>query len=250
MNLAERLKTLIPWLSLCLIISTAGSTHAQRPINVTGFVTDPNSAPIPGARISLYSLDRILQTTSDSSGHFRFDAVPTGNYEFEVLSPGFKRFTKTDLFITGQIQVATQDKSVDVPAVMEIASVGNAPIVQPMPEKALWDPCGPPGSLAYGPRKTLDGSALGGAVTYGYQKVPVVGATMLLFEAKGAEIARELTNDRGEFQFKQTAPGHYYLTFQHPAYNDIKLGEFWVARENETYIALDPVPLGKIRICQ
>lgn len=138
----------------------------------------------------------------------------------------------------------------DVPAVMQIATVGNAPIVEPMPEKALWDPCGPPGTLIYQPRKTSDASAVGGVVTYGYEKGPVVGATIQLFEAKGAQIARQLTDVRGEFQFKQITPGHYYLMFQHPAYNDIKLDEFWVARENETYITLDPVPLGKIRVCQ
>src|SRR5437588_11910342 len=96
-------RTVSCFFSLILVISIVASTAGQKIVRVTGSVSDPQSAPIGGASITLFSLDRILQTTSDSSGHFTFDAVPTGKYEFEVLAPGFSRFTRPNVSVAGSM---------------------------------------------------------------------------------------------------------------------------------------------------
>src|SRR5256885_16408638 len=103
-------KSVLPFFSLILIITIAASSHGQASISVIGSVSDPNSAPIPDARVTLYSLDRILQTKSDSSGRFKFDAVPTGKYEFEVLAQGFARFPRPNVFITDPRRPAIPDQ--------------------------------------------------------------------------------------------------------------------------------------------
>jgi len=247
-------KATIAFASVFLITSVFTSSQAQDSVKVAGMVSvtvvgvigDQTSALIPGAHISLYSLDRILQTTSDSSGHFEFEAVAPGTYEFEVLASGFKRYSKT--IVVDRARAATQEKPVNQTAVMEISPADSARnIISVDLAMAAQGPCLPLRAI-YEPRKP-NGSALAGVVI-DYPKTPVTRATVHLFDAKGALIAQQQTNERGEFQFKQTAPGHYYLTLQHPAYNEMKSSEFWVARENTTRVNLDPVPLGKIRVCE
>jgi hypothetical protein len=240
MKLPKRSKSAIPLFSLIVIITIIASARGQGSIKVTGSVSDPLSVPIPGAHINLYSLDRILQTTSDSSGRFRFDAVPAGNYEFEVLVPGFKRFTKPGVFI---------GKSIVLTAVMEIGATGSPAAIIPATEVAPVSSCGPPDSVMYRPRKR-QADALGGIVIDVYPKMPVARATLQLFDARGAKLAQQRTNERGEFQFKQTAPGRYYIVFQHPGYQNARSAEFWVAGHNATYITIQAVQSGKIVICQ
>jgi hypothetical protein len=242
-------KTIVSFISLILLVSIAASARGQASISVTGSVSDPNSAPIPDARVTLYSLDRILQTKSDSSGRFKFDAVPTGKYEFEVLAQGFARFTKPNVFVTDPMR-PIPDKPTDLTTVMEIAPTGSARDIRAVTEVAPAGSCGPSDSVTYGPRKTRDADSLAGIVIDRYPKMAVPRATLQLFDSAGALIARQQTNERGEFQFKQTAPGRYHILFQHPGYNNTKSFEFWVARENQTYITLQAVQLGKIVVCQ
>jgi Carboxypeptidase regulatory-like domain len=232
-----------------LIISIVTSTPGQEGVRVTGSVSDQLSFPIPGADITLYSLDRILQTTSDSSGRFKFDAVPAGKYEFEVLAPGFGRFTKPNVSVTGSMQTAKQGQRMDLTARMEIAPTGSPIVIAPT-DVAPPGSCGQPESVTYGPRKRSDDDTLAGIVINLYPNMPIAGATLQLLDAAGVQIARQQTNERGEFQFKQIAPGRYHIAFQHPGYNDTKSFEFWIARENATYITMQAVQLGKIVLCQ
>ena len=246
-------RSIIAFASLLLITSIFTSSRAQDPVKVAGtvsvkvvgMVTDPQSAVVPDAHISLYSLDRILQTTSDSSGHFEFKDVAVGTYEFEVLASGFKRYSKT--IVVDRVRAATQEKPLNQTATMEISPADSARNIISV-DLAIAVPGCVPVPAVYEPRKP-NGSALAGVVV-DYPKILVAGATVQLFDATGAQIAQQLTNEQGEFQFKQTAPGHYYVTLQHPAYHEMKSSEFWVARENTTHVTLDPVPLGMIRVCE
>src|SRR5437764_9624395 len=111
-------KPILAFVTLIFVITIVASTPGQESIKVTGSVSDPQSAPIPDARITLYSLDRILQTKSDSAGRFKFDAVPPDKYEFEVLAQGFKRFIKPNVFVTGLMRPTIPDKPMDLTAVM------------------------------------------------------------------------------------------------------------------------------------
>ena len=133
---------------------------------------------------------------------------------------------------------------------MQIGDAGSPREIIPATEVAPTGSCGPSDSVIYGPRKTRDADALAGIVIDRYPKMAVPRATLQLVDAAGALIARQQTNERGEFQFKQTAPGRYYILFQHPGYNNTKSFEFWVARENATYITMQAVQLGKVVVCQ
>ncbi len=125
-----RSKIIIAFASVLLLSSILTATQAQDTgkvkgvvsVTVVGIIGDQASAPIPGAQVSLYSLDRILQTTSDSSGHFEFEAVPAGAYEFEVFAPNFKPYSRT--IVVDRERAATGEKVVNQTAKMEIAAAG------------------------------------------------------------------------------------------------------------------------------
>jgi len=239
MRFPERSKVLITWASLVLIAAIAAPARSQESKKIVGSVVDPTSYPIPDAHITLYSLDRILQTTSDSSGHFHFEGVLPTNYEIEVLVPGFKRFTKPVDLIDGK------------PIVMEIASTGSPVVmVASVMEVAPTGTCGPPYSIVYSPRKTADAAALSGNAVEQYATRGVEAATVRLVDPLGVQIGQQQTDKNGEFQFRQIAPGRYHIVTTHSGYDDVTTGEFWVARENTTKITLRPVPAGKIMVCQ
>jgi hypothetical protein len=238
MRFPERSKILITFASLVLIGAIVAPARSQGSRKIVGSVVDPLSVPIPDAHVTLYSLDRILQTTSDSSGHFHFDGVLPNKYEIEVIVYGFKRFARpVDL---------TDNK----PIVMEIAPPGSPVVIVSVMEVAPTGSCGPPYSIVYSPRKTADAAALSGNAVEQYATRGVEAATVKLVDPIGVQIAQQQTDKNGEFQFRQIAPGRYHIMTTHSGYDEMTTGEFWVARENTTNITLRPVPAGKIMICQ
>src|SRR5579864_3146401 len=68
--------------------------RAQNPssVAVTGTVLDPHQAGVIGAKVTLKRFDgpEVQSTSADSTGAFRFDGVPPGNYEVRVEQEGFK----------------------------------------------------------------------------------------------------------------------------------------------------------------
>jgi len=238
MRFPERSKILITFASVVLIGAIVAPSRSQGSQKIVGSVVDPTSYPIPGAHITLYSLDRILQTTSDSSGHFHFEGVLPTNYEIEVLVHGFRRFSRPVDLTDGK------------PIVMEIGTFGSPVVIVSVMEVAPTGSCGPPYSIVYKPRKTNNAAALSGNAVEQYATRGVEAATVRLVDPIGVQIAQQQTDKDGEFQFRQIAPGRYHIVTTHSGYDEMTTGEFWVARENTTNITLRPVPSGKIMTCQ
>jgi len=76
-----------------LVLLLAGGPLAASPASgsVSGRVSDPAGAPVPGATVSLLSpLGAIAASTrSDGSGEFRLEVVPAGSYVLSAAFPGF-----------------------------------------------------------------------------------------------------------------------------------------------------------------
>jgi hypothetical protein len=77
---------------------------------LNGTVSDPTSAVIPGAKVTLKNLDTqvVQEAVTNSAGRYVFVAIPPGRYSIDVTKEGFKVSTITEFTLTVN-QTLTQD---------------------------------------------------------------------------------------------------------------------------------------------
>ncbi len=127
-----------------LSVIGVGNTFAQSSMGtVVGTVTDSSGAVIPGASVTLTSLDTAIAATrvSGDRGHFTFVNVRPGNYEIAVELTGFS-MAKVPAFAVGvnetvarnvSLQVGTATETVTVTAQSELlqtSSVGLGHVIE------------------------------------------------------------------------------------------------------------------------
>src|ERR1700722_18523216 len=82
----------IPYFLLVFLFPAIPTLHAQSNSGtVTGTVTDPSGAVIPGATVAIQNPVSGLQrtATTDSSGHFQFINLPHNTYHVTAAATGF-----------------------------------------------------------------------------------------------------------------------------------------------------------------
>ncbi len=69
--------------------------------SISGTVTDPQGAVVSGAQVKATNTatGAVLTTTTDSSGSFRFNLIPAGNYKVEVSAKGFKTAVQSNVAV-------------------------------------------------------------------------------------------------------------------------------------------------------
>ncbi len=87
--------------------------------SVTGVVTDPSKAVIPGARVTLTDADKgyEFKATTDGSGRYLFRSIPPGTYRLAVEAAGFETARKEGIKLD-----VSQNVSSDVALVVGAAS--------------------------------------------------------------------------------------------------------------------------------
>ncbi len=101
----------------CLCASSTG-VFAQGIGAITGVVTDPSGAAIPGASISIQQASaRTQTTTTDSEGRFRLEGLAPGSYVLRVEAPGFQTVTR-EVRVQANVAAAT-DFHLPLPAVIQ-----------------------------------------------------------------------------------------------------------------------------------
>ncbi len=83
--------------SFCLtfaLVSSAAAVQAQSTATLTGVVTDPTGAAVPGATVLIHGLDTGLDRTlaTDSGGVYTAASMQPGNYSVRINAPGFGPF--------------------------------------------------------------------------------------------------------------------------------------------------------------
>jgi hypothetical protein len=99
---------------------------------VTGAVSDPNGAAIPGASVVLENLQTHVQATvaSNSSGFYRVSGLLPGFYRATVTKSGFKSVVRDGIELHGQDEIAI-NYSLQVGSVTESVTVTSAePLLQ------------------------------------------------------------------------------------------------------------------------
>ena len=99
---------------------------------MTGTVTDPSGAPIPGATVTAKSVERgtTFKDVSNDAGIYRIPQLPVGNYELRVAKDGFQT-ALYPAFTLVLNQVARIDIGLKVGQVTQTVEVtGGAPLLK------------------------------------------------------------------------------------------------------------------------
>jgi len=91
---------------------------------ISGTVTDPTGATIPGATVEATSptLPRGLQATTDALGKYMMPRVPNGTYSITVAKAGFSKYAQREILVKLG-QTVTLNVSLNVGAVAEVVEV-------------------------------------------------------------------------------------------------------------------------------
>ena len=92
--------------------------------SISGRVTDPSGATVPGTVVELQSADRgtVTKTTSNESGIYVFPAVRPGTYHVTLRKAGFQQVDFVGLTVNTQDHIE-QNFSLKVGAVSEAVTV-------------------------------------------------------------------------------------------------------------------------------
>lgn len=108
------------------LLAVAGATCWGQSFNATisGKVTDPAGATVPGAEVTLTAVDTGVTTrfTTPSDGLFRFPNLQRGGYELRVAASGFKEFLQKGITVSlndsvrveVELELGTSTQSVEV----------------------------------------------------------------------------------------------------------------------------------------
>ena len=106
MNLsALLLRSLRLWFVVFLVGLLSLRAHAQASASLAGLVQDSSAAVVPGASITVTSLETGLRRSAvtDQSGHFELPSLPVGSYQLQVVCTGFAPVTRTGIhLVVGQ----------------------------------------------------------------------------------------------------------------------------------------------------
>lgn len=95
-NPSQKTRLLIPIFAMALLVPLAALRLSGQNLSgkITGSVHDPSGIGVVNATIIMFNhaAKTIDMTTSDRDGNFIFKTLPAGDYEFEVVKPGFEEY--------------------------------------------------------------------------------------------------------------------------------------------------------------
>jgi hypothetical protein len=133
-----------------LLVLNPSPVHAQAAVaEVSGTVTDPSGAAIPGAKINLIETEKGAShpTVTDSSGHYILPELPVGPYRLEASSGGFKTHVQTGIVlqvsdqvtVNVALEVGVTSESVEVHAAAEMVQTNQNSIAQVVDSARMVD---------------------------------------------------------------------------------------------------------------
>ena len=92
-----------------LLLVSVGACFAQSTATLSGVVTDPSGAVVPGAQVTVHSLATGLdrQITTDSAGLYVVPSLEPGDYQVQAKAAGFSAYTvkKVSLAVDQRVTV-------------------------------------------------------------------------------------------------------------------------------------------------
>ena len=176
LNMARRFAT------LAAVLFAAASLFGQNLASLSGTVTDPSGAVIPGASLQLKNTDTQVsrETVSDDQGRYAFPQMQPGSYQLSAKAKGFNDVIVNNVVL--QVNVpATENVSFEkLGAVTEVIAVSAEGVQVNTTDASLGNAIGGAaltrlpsfarnivGLLAFQPGVTFDGSVNGGKTDQG-----------------------------------------------------------------------------------
>ena len=125
---------------LILLLLAFNQEALAQNAQLSGIITDDNSALIVGARLTLTKVDTGVtrQAVTNKDGYYNIPFVPPGNYELNVLADGFRSVTRNNVSINVDqaaridfiLEIGTLNESVNItasdpPLERETSSIGQ-----------------------------------------------------------------------------------------------------------------------------
>ncbi len=134
-------------LSLVLIASACWAQSERG--NITGVVSDPSGAAIPGAEIAITNraTNAVQHAATTSTGEYNAANLAPGDYKVEIAVPGFKSFRQDNVNLAAagtvrvdaQLQVGQVSETVEVSAAAAQIQTENAKISTAVQNKLVDD---------------------------------------------------------------------------------------------------------------
>ena len=99
----RKLRYALPFVAACLVLALCIPSVGQvLKGSISGSVVDPQGAVVSGAQVKATNTATgiVASSTSDSSGLFRFNLIPAGEYKVEVAAQGFKTAVRNAVAVT------------------------------------------------------------------------------------------------------------------------------------------------------
>jgi len=136
---------------LLAIVVLAGSQalYAQSVsiASVTGRVTDPSGAMLPGAQVKMTAVDTgiVHVTTADAAGSYSFPSLPIGAYTLDVTASGFEGYAQKGIVlqvndavpINVTMKVGQATEKVEVEADVSMVQTQQNMVSQVMDQKRI-----------------------------------------------------------------------------------------------------------------
>ena|SRR5580698_5991993 len=114
-------------LSLCLgAILFTGLGSAQVASRLSGLVTDPTGAAVPGAKVDLFlpgGEKPLRSTVTTGDGIFAFSGTPAGNFDIVVSAQGFKKYTDRGVVLDAGMETSLPTVHLEVGSISETVEV-------------------------------------------------------------------------------------------------------------------------------
>src|ERR1051326_5227359 len=83
----------------CLLAAAVPAVWAQGTAQISGLVTDPSGAVLPGVQVTVTQTNTGISrsTVTNETGSYLLPNLPIGPYRLEAILPGFRTYTQTGI---------------------------------------------------------------------------------------------------------------------------------------------------------
>jgi Carboxypeptidase regulatory-like domain len=116
----RRIKLILTFCLTAIVLSVTMTARADIKGAVSGIVTDPKAAVIPGASVTATNIETRVQsrTVTDGKGFYSLPALPLGTYTISIKTVGFSEYEQTGVVIDA-------NSSIRLDVALQLATVTN-----------------------------------------------------------------------------------------------------------------------------